>query len=229
MLSAGGAGDEGGGDVRGVAVEGLAATVLAHRRAGVGVNGRFLHITQRYISVQRRGDEGVTQGVRSDPLADLGAAGNASHDPPRRVPVESPPVVVDEDRSLESFTDGQIDRPGPIPHLPPNGKVVTFRPGDAIAEDVASGAPLITDVEFGHGHKLYAVSQGVWTLPNIPENEGMPASQNTGRLLRVNADGTFTSVVGPLDQPTSLEFIGKTAFVVTLTGKLLRIDNVRSH
>jgi hypothetical protein len=117
---------------------------------------------------------------------------------------------------------------GPIPHLPQNGKVVSFRPGDAIAQDVASGAPLITDVEFGHGHKLYAVSQGAWTLPNIPENEGMPASHNTGRLLRVNADGTFTSVVGPLDQPTSLEFIGKTAFVVTLTGKLLRIDNVRS-
>jgi hypothetical protein len=38
---------------------------------------------------------------------------------------------------------------GPIPHLPQNGKVVTFRPGDAIAEDVASGAPPITDVEFG--------------------------------------------------------------------------------
>ena len=65
-------------------------------------------------------------------------------------------------------------------------------------------------------------------MPNIPENEGMPASHNSGKLVRVNPDGTFTTVVGPLDQPTSLEFIGKTAFVVTLTGKVIRIDNVRS-
>ena len=34
----------------------------------------------------------------------------------------------------------------------------------------------------------------------------------------------------PLDRPTSLEFIGKTAFVITLTGKVIRIDDVgRSH
>jgi hypothetical protein len=118
---------------------------------------------------------------------------------------------------------------GAVPHLPQNGKVVTFRPGDTTAQVVASGAPLITDVEFGHKHQLYAVSQGVWTWPNIPENAGLPADPNTGKLVRVNDDGTFTTVVGPLDQPTSLEFIGKTAFVVTLTGKLLRIDNVRSH
>ena len=89
---------------------------------------------------------------------------------------------------------------GPIPHLPQNGKVVTFLPGDRTAEDVASGAPLITDVEFGHKHKLYAVSQGLWTLPNIPENEGKPASHNSGKLVRVNGDGTFTTVVGPLDR-----------------------------
>ena len=28
---------------------------------------------------------------------------------------------------------------------------------------------------------------------------------------------------------TSLEFIGNTAFVVTLTGKVLRIDNISGH
>jgi hypothetical protein len=35
-------------------------------------------------------------------------------------------------------------------------------------------------------------------------------------------------VVEGLDRPTSLEFIGDTAFVVTLTGKVIRIDNVSS-
>jgi hypothetical protein len=44
--------------------------------------------------------------------------------------------------------------------------------------------------------------------------------------LRVREDGTFASLVEALDRPTSLEFIGKTAFVITLTGKVLRIDSV---
>jgi hypothetical protein len=41
---AGGSGDEDGDDVGGVAVQGLAATVVAHRRARVGVAGGFLHV-----------------------------------------------------------------------------------------------------------------------------------------------------------------------------------------
>jgi hypothetical protein len=115
---------------------------------------------------------------------------------------------------------------GPIPHLPPDGKVVRFTPESATTE-LASGASLIVDVEFGLGRRLYALSQGIWDLPPIPENEGAPASPDTGRLLRVSRDGSFASVVEGLDRPTSLDLIGKTAFVVTLTGKVIRIDNAR--
>jgi sugar lactone lactonase YvrE len=114
---------------------------------------------------------------------------------------------------------------GPVPHLPQNGKVVRFTPKKA-ATVVASGEPLITDVEFGRGRQLYAVSQGIWDLPNIPENAGMPASADTGKLLRVKKDGTFTTIVGELDRPTSLEFIGNTAYVITLTGKVIKVTNV---
>ena len=128
---------------------------------------------------------------------------------------------------LESFGPWVlVAKAGPIPHLPENGKVQVFRAGSSRAFDVASGAPLITDVEFGPGG-LYALSQGIWDLPNIPENEGQPASENTGRLLRVGHRGGFETVVGPLDRPTSLDFIGKSAFVVTLTGKVMRIDGIR--
>ena len=42
----------------------------------------------------------------------------------------------------------------------------------------------------------------------------------------MNRDGSFAAVVEGLDRPTSLEFIGDAAFVVTLTGKVLRIDGV---
>ena len=114
---------------------------------------------------------------------------------------------------------------GPIPHLRENGKVTRFRPRSP-ATELASGASLIVDVEFRRCRDLYALSQGVWNLPPIPENEGRPAAPDTGRLLRVKSDGSFESVVERLDRPTSLEFIHDTAFVVTLTGKVLRIDGV---
>ena len=42
----------------------------------------------------------------------------------------------------------------------------------------------------------------------------------------VNGDGTFTVVVDGLNRPTSLEFIGNTAYVVTLSGEIWKIDNV---
>ena len=119
-----------------------------------------------------------------------------------------------------------VGQAGPIPHLPQNGKVVRLNRETTAAEEVASGAPLIVDVEFGSGCQLYALSQGIWDLPVIPENEGLPASPNTGTLVRVERDGTFAPVVDGLDRPTSVDFIGNTAFVVTLTGKVIRIDNV---
>lgn len=122
-----------------------------------------------------------------------------------------------------------LGQAGPIPHDPQTGRVVAFTPGATAAKPVASGASLIVDVEFGRDHELYALSQGVWDLPNVPENEGMPASPNTGKLLRVERNGQFMSLVEGLDRPTSLEFIGSTAFVVTLTGKIIKIDNFSDH
>jgi hypothetical protein len=115
---------------------------------------------------------------------------------------------------------------GPIPHLPENGKIVAVKPKSESASEVASGASLLVDVEFGPRHRLYALSQGIWDLPVIDENAGQPASPNTGTLVQVARHGSFASVVGGLDRPTSLEFIGNTAFVITLTGKVIRIDNV---
>jgi sugar lactone lactonase YvrE len=114
---------------------------------------------------------------------------------------------------------------GPIPHRPEDGKVVRFTPGSP-AREVASGGRLIVDVEFGRGRQLYALSQGIWDLPPTPENEGKPASPDTGSLLRVNGHGGLESVVDGLDRPTSVELIGDTAYVVTLTGKVIRIDGV---
>ena len=111
---------------------------------------------------------------------------------------------------------------GPVPHLPQDGKVMAFGPKSTTATEVASGAPLLVDVEFGRGRRLYALSQGDCS----GDPEGSPALPNTGALVEVNSDGTFTVIIDGLDRPTSLEFIGNTAYVVTLTGEIWKIEGV---
>jgi sugar lactone lactonase YvrE len=109
---------------------------------------------------------------------------------------------------------------GADPHVPEDGKVVSFGPKSPTAMEVASNAPFLLDVEFGGGGRLYALSHGTFD----PSTDG--AVPNTGALVKVNANGTFTDVFHPLNQPTSLEFIGNTAYVVTLTGEIWKIDGV---
>jgi hypothetical protein len=49
---------------------------------------------------------------------------------------------------------------GPTPHLPKDGKVVSFQPGSDSVTQVASGGRLLVDVEFGPRHDLFALAQG---------------------------------------------------------------------
>jgi hypothetical protein len=49
---------------------------------------------------------------------------------------------------------------GPIPHDPETGKVVSFNTNSSNVTEVASGARLLVDVEFGRGNTLFALSQG---------------------------------------------------------------------
>jgi hypothetical protein len=111
---------------------------------------------------------------------------------------------------------------GPIPHLPTDGRIVSFTLDSPAATDVAFGARLLVDVELGPGGGLYALAQGIWKGPF----EGAPARPNTGTLVRVNPGGTFTVIQYGLDRPTSMEFIGDTAYVVSLAGEVWKIENV---
>jgi len=119
-----------------------------------------------------------------------------------------------------------VSQLGPIPHDPEDGKVVAVRPGWEPFE-VASGASMLIDVELGAG-RLYAVSQGEWD----GVGEGSRAKPNTGRLLVVGRHGELTPVVDAngeelvLDRPTSIEFVGSTAYVVSVTGAVYRVDGL---
>jgi sugar lactone lactonase YvrE len=105
---------------------------------------------------------------------------------------------------------------GPTPHNPEDGRVLAFGPGWRSAGEVASGAPLLVDVEFGGGRSLYALSQGTWdgAFP------GSPALPGTGALMKLDGDGQFVEVVSGLNIPTSLEIRCNDAYVVTLTGEV---------
>jgi hypothetical protein len=115
---------------------------------------------------------------------------------------------------------------GPTPHDPENGKVVAFEPKSLTPVEIASGAPLLVDVEFGLGRTLYALAQGEWS--GQFGGDGSPADPFTGSLVEVNDDGTFSVLADGLNQPTSMEFIGNTAYIVTLGGDILKFDNVSS-
>lgn len=116
---------------------------------------------------------------------------------------------------------------GPVPHRPADAKIVALHLTSHTSTEVASGvgdhgAGLTVDVERGSAHHLYALLQGVWDLPNEPQNAGAPASPDTGELVRVD-NGTFTTIAGGLDRPTSMEIVGRTGYVITLDGEVLRV------
>jgi hypothetical protein len=129
---------------------------------------------------------------------------------------------------LETTFDGVfVSQLGPIPHRPQDGKVVVVRPGQQPRE-VAHGASMLIDVEQGPQGKLYGLSQGQWD----GVGEGSRAKPNTGRLVIAGRHGDLTPVVDRrgqalvLDRPTSVEFVGATAYVVSVTGDVYRVDGL---
>jgi len=119
-----------------------------------------------------------------------------------------------------------VTQMGPIPHTPQDGKVVALRSGRE--REVATGASMLIDVERGPHGKLYGLSQGQWD----GVGEGSRAEPDTGRLVVVGRHGDLAPVVDGrgeelvLDRPTSVEFVGATAYVVSVTGDVYRVDGL---
>lgn len=113
---------------------------------------------------------------------------------------------------------------GPLPHLPQDGKVVSFGKRSTSASPVAAGAPLMVDVEAGRWHDLYALAQGEWPLGG---EAGSPASPNTGQLFKVGRHGSLDLVADGLNQPVSFQIIRGTAYVVTLGGEVWTVSLAR--
>lgn len=119
-----------------------------------------------------------------------------------------------------TFATAYVGQLGPVPNLPEDGTVNAFGLLDADNDrTIASGVPMIVDVEFGPHGDLFALSQGEYD-PGTPP--GAPARPKTGSLLKVRADGSFCTISTKIDRPTSLDFSGSNAYVTTLTGEVLQ-------
>jgi sugar lactone lactonase YvrE len=111
---------------------------------------------------------------------------------------------------------------GAVPHLPEDGRVVSFGPRSSEVTEVASGGPLMVDVKFGRGRTLYALAQGTWdgAFP------GSPAIPGTGAIYRVQGDGSVAALAENLMLPTSFQVIDNTAYIVTLVGEVWKLENL---
>ena len=66
----------------------------------------------RHLGVERGGDEGVSECVRTDELGDTRALCHSANDPARAVAVEAAAVDPEEDRALTALADCEVDGTG---------------------------------------------------------------------------------------------------------------------
>jgi hypothetical protein len=121
-----------------------------------------------------------------------------------------------------------VGQAGPVPHTPETGRVVAVRRSGESVQNIAAGAPLLVDVELGRRHTLYGLAQGYWPYAGEEGKEGFPAAPHTGLLMRADRHGQFRTVAFHLDRPTTFELIRDTAFIVTITGKVLKVTGLGS-
>jgi hypothetical protein len=135
--SARGAGDERGHDAGGVAIQGLASSVIAHRGARVSVAGCFLYVARRNTGVERSSDERMSQRVRSYSLSDPRVSSDATDDPPGGMTVESLTLAVYKGRPFETVADCQIEGPDAgttgAPADPLSGSTLRTRASEEVA------------------------------------------------------------------------------------------------
>ncbi|MDP9386926.1 MAG: hypothetical protein M3Q48_03105 [Actinomycetota bacterium] len=108
--------------------------------------GGFLHVTEGDAGVEGGGDEGVSEGVRPDPLVDAVLAGEAAHDVPGGVAVEAfpfrPTKIALSSRSAmaRSIARATLGARGMVTILHPLRGTVTVRWPRSIPSASMSGA-----------------------------------------------------------------------------------------
>jgi hypothetical protein len=99
---------------------------------------------------------------------------------------------------------------GGFPFAPADGRVYSVGYPTGNLTQIASGFSSLTDVAVSGSGKLYALQFG----DQASSPNGPPWAPSSGKVLRVNADGTMTSIVERFTFATSMTFSGDTLYVV---------------
>lgn len=119
---------------------------------------------------------------------------------------------------------------GEGPFLPEDGRVYQVGFPTGTLTQIASGVSSLTGLAFGPGGKLYAQSFG----DTSDDPNGPPWIPGTGRILKVNGDGTFSTITSGFSLGTTFTFIGDTAYVLNDsvnafgTGEIWKVPNFSS-
>lgn len=113
---------------------------------------------------------------------------------------------------------------GPFPFDPKAGKVIQVGIPTGTQTEIANGYSHIIGAGYGPDGTLYALSMGDQADPS----SGDEAVPFTGKILRVNPNGTLTPVVDGLMLATSLDISGDTAYVTSLIGEVYQIPGLSS-
>ncbi|MDE3094712.1 MAG: ScyD/ScyE family protein [Chloroflexota bacterium] len=98
---------------------------------------------------------------------------------------------------------------GQFPFAPSAGTVLQVGYPTGSTNKIAGGVSSLTDVAIGPGGQLYALNFG-----DQNTSPGPPWMPFTGKILKVNSDGTMTPIVSGFTFATSMIFSGNTAYVV---------------
>jgi hypothetical protein len=122
---------------------------------------------------------------------------------------------------------------GSFPFAPEAGTVYRVGIPTGSTTQVASGVSALTDVEFGPGGQLYTLN---FADQDVDFSSGTPFEPFSGKIMRVESDGTLTPIVSGFTFATAVIFDGDTAYVsnngVTgpgvFEGEIVKIENFSS-
>jgi hypothetical protein len=116
---------------------------------------------------------------------------------------------------------------GPFPNLPSTGKVIAVNPTTGVTADVAGGVSNMIQVDFD-GITLYSMNLGdQQDFDDPPGGPFWPAEPFTGAIWQVDVDqGRLIPKVTGFNLPIHMEIANDTAFVLTLTGELWKVENL---
>jgi sugar lactone lactonase YvrE len=109
---------------------------------------------------------------------------------------------------------------GAFPFDPASGKVIQVGNPTGTQIELASGYSHLISAAYGPDGNLYALSFG----DQAPPESGDEAVPFSGKILRVNSDGTLTPIVDGLMFGTSLDFSGDIAYVSSLVGMVYQVS-----